>query len=82
MGFVLAFKHITCCHCICKPGVLSERAISVMNINVSPVVEPLALRSYNFSSKGNTFIFSGHVIPAPSFVHKSFQESDFNLETS
>lgn len=53
-----------------------------MSTNVGPVVEPIALRSYNFSSKGNAFIFSGHVIPAPSFVHKSFQKSDFNLETS
>lgn len=53
-----------------------------MSFNVSPVVESLAIRSYNFSSEGNAFIFSGHVIPVPGFVHKSFQKSDFNLETS
>lgn len=53
-----------------------------MSVNVATVVEPLELRSYNFSSKGKTFMCSEHVAPVPSFVQESLQNSDFNLEMS
>lgn len=57
-----------------KPGVLSERAIRVMSINISTVVEPLEVRSYNFGSKGNAFTCFEHMTPIPSLVQESLQK--------